>query len=69
MGLKATTDWHGYLLADGRAIHIGQLPGRKSICLYVIGGGALEPLAFFRSTADAQRALDLIDALAGRPSL
>jgi len=49
---------------DNEAIYIGNLPGRKQVCLYTTVGGLLEVLAYFKTHALAQRALDWLDMLA-----
>jgi hypothetical protein len=56
--------FHGWGTEDW-ALHVGRLPGRKSICLYERDGSAIRTLAFFRSDEDAQRALRAIDRLTG----
>jgi hypothetical protein len=56
-------DWHGWNVV-GTAVHVGPLPGRKSICLYVIEGTTLRTLAFFKSPDDAATALRMMDLLA-----
>ena len=62
------TEWHGYGLIqpDGtrEALHIGPMRGRKAICLYIVSGVNGYPLAYFRSAADARRALAFIERLA-----
>lgn len=64
-------EWHGWARSDdlrekGEALHIGPLPGRKSVCLYVIKGSVLTPLAYFRNEEAAERALALLDRLVDR---
>jgi len=49
---------------DNKAIYIGNLPGRKQVCLYTTVGGMLEVLAFFKTHELAQKALDWLDRLA-----
>lgn len=56
-------DWHGWSIGE-TAIHVGPLPGRKSVCLYVMEGTVLRTLAFFKSKAEADAALKLLDLLA-----
>jgi hypothetical protein len=62
----STHDWHGWSAADS-TIHVGPLPGRKSICLYEVadGGTTIRTLAFFRDEDKAKRALSHLDALVG----
>lgn len=57
--------WHGWRVGSGKSIHVGPLPSRKSVALYTEGGGRIDVLAYFRSEEDAERALALIDRLAG----
>lgn len=56
-------DWHGWTVGDV-SVHVGPLPGRKSVCLYAVNGGALHTLAFFRTEYDAQSCLWFLDKLA-----
>lgn len=57
------TEWHGWSRGEGPAIHIGRLPGRKSICLYISDGSVVTPVAYFRDEEGARRALDLLNEL------
>lgn len=66
-------DWHGWSTRHGD-IHVGNLPGRKSICLYTVerppgGGAVMHVLAYFRTAPDAQRCLAYLDALADAPGV
>jgi hypothetical protein len=60
-------DWHGW--QKGRvALHIGHLPGRRSVCLYVDTGNVIEPVAYFRGPRgyeQAYLALAVLDYLMG----
>ena len=67
-------DWHGWAKAytspavpGGErakvALHIGPMPGRKGIALYVIDGNVGDPLAYFRNEAAAIRALAMLDSI------
>lgn len=57
--------WHGWTVA-GKSLHVGPLPGRKSICLYTSEASiGLKPLAYFRSEDDADACLAWLDRLAG----
>ena len=57
------SEWHGWRRSDsGMALHIGPLPGRKSICLYEEGNGYIDVFAFFTSEAKARKALELLDS-------
>lgn len=65
------SDWHGWSRTKGyagRALHIGPLPGRKSICLYTVDytdGAVMYVHAYFRSEDEARRALATLDELLG----
>ncbi len=60
------SDWHGWGFSNEKtALHIGKLPNRKQVCLYIIEGSVLEPLAYFRTEESARRALALIEHLLG----
>jgi len=50
--------------AKERAIYIGNLPGRKQVCLYAVDSGVLDILAYFKTHEKAQKALDWLDDLA-----
>lgn len=52
--------WHGWG-TDAWALHVGPLPGRKSVCLYYESGCIIDPLAYFRDDESAFRALAIID--------
>lgn len=57
--------WHGWTVA-GKSLHVGPLPGRKSICLYTSEANVgIRPLAYFRSEDDADACLAWLDRLAG----
>jgi hypothetical protein len=65
--MSDTAEWHGWQIPDVGAIHIGPLPQRKSVCLYVMeypagGGAVMRTLAFFRNEEDAASALKFLDA-------
>lgn len=66
-------DWHGWSGSpeqyQGESLHIGRLPGRKSICLYTTDyreGAVTYVHAYFRNEEEAKRALGVIDRLLGR---
>lgn len=67
----SVTDWHGWSRTQeytGRALHIGPLPGRKSVCLYTMDyrtGAVMRVHAYFRSEDEARAALDTLDELLG----
>ena len=46
-------------------LHIGPLPRRTGIALYIDGGPKIVPLAYFRFEAEARRAMAAIDRLVG----
>lgn len=57
-------DWHGWSLSTGGpALHVGPLPGRKSVCLYSVNGSVLSVHAYFRSEDAAREALGVLDGL------
>lgn len=60
----STPEWHGWTVA-GMTVHVGPLPGRKSICLYRVDRSVIRPLAYFPGQAQAQECLLFLDALAG----
>lgn len=57
------SEWHGWSIGDSPAIHVGPLPGRKSIVLYKVDGSVLTPLAYFRTEEAAAVALSLLDEI------
>jgi hypothetical protein len=60
--------WYGFkIVHEGgeESLHIGNLPGRKRVCLYRTQGGVLESLAYFDTEAKAYDALRMISILAG----
>lgn len=57
-------EWHGWGMPPGnQALHIGPVPGRKSVCLYAMDGSVMWTLAYFRDEEEAQRAMAIIDKL------
>jgi hypothetical protein len=64
----STVEWHGWHvpLFDA-SLHVGHLPGRKSLCLYVEvtheGDNYIDPLAYFRNEHYAQAGLMFLDEL------
>ena len=54
---------HGWRIG-GKALHVGELPGRKQVCLYVLDGTTIRTLAFFANKARAEEALDMLDKIA-----
>ncbi len=65
------SDWHGWSRSrglNGRALHIGPLPGRKSICLYTMDyrdGAIMRVHAYFRNEDEARDALATLDEIIG----
>lgn len=57
-------EWHGWS-KRGMTMHVGPLPGRKSICLYRLDGSVIRPLAYFPDEDKARECLRFLDALAG----
>ena len=62
-------DWHGWGIVGRGSLHVGRLPGRKSVCLYVVrkhenGGASIDTLAFFPTEEKACEMLDWLDVLA-----
>jgi hypothetical protein len=56
-------DFHGWRIG-GKALHVGELPGRKQRCLYVLDGSTIRTLAFFADEAKAREAMDMLDRIA-----
>ena len=63
-------EWHGWSRSEmpytSEALHIGPLPGRKSICLYSMDykdGAVMSVHAYFRSEDEAKHALAILDRL------
>jgi hypothetical protein len=64
--------WHGWALSretGARALFIGTLPGRKSICLYESEGTSLFVYAYFRGEESARKARNLLDYLMNMPKV
>jgi hypothetical protein len=59
-------EWHGWTTA-GMTLHVGPLPGRKSICLYRLDESVIRPLAYFPDEAKARECLQFLDALVLAP--
>lgn len=61
--LRCADDWHGLTVSgtDMGTMHVGPLPGRKSIALYHVSGGHLTVLAYFPNEAKAAAALAWLD--------
>ena len=64
-------EWHGWGWEDNRRpdLHIGPVPGRKRLCLFleerVDGQTVIRVLATFRYARDAYAAMAAIDLLTG----
>lgn len=65
--MTARMDWHGWRIG-GMCLHVGPLPGRKSVCLYRLDGTTIKPLAYFADEERAYAALEVITAIAEAPS-
>lgn len=66
MSAATTSEWHGIAVVppggdQSDALHIGPLPGRKQIALYLVSHGRSTVLAYFRDEESARRALAWID--------
>ena len=57
------SEWHGWSRDGVGAIHVGPLPGRKSICVYTIQGSVLNVHAYCRNEEDAKSLLDFLDRM------
>ena len=58
--------WHGWRIAtdpNGYSVHIGHLPGRKSVVLYSEDDDAFHVLTYFQSEEMAQEMADWIDRM------
>lgn len=65
-------EWHGWsrskLPYKGEALHVGPLPGRKSICVYSIDytkGAKMNVHAYCRSVEEGEALLGVLDRLVG----
>ncbi len=62
-------EWYGWSrdgLYKGKTLHIGPLPGRKSICLYTMDytdGAIMKIHAYFRNEKEAKEALATLEYL------
>ena len=68
MSKKTKSDFHGWQRTDKNyAIHIGKLPGRKQIALYMLikdsKSARSYPLAYFKGLAEAEEATKVLDEL------
>lgn len=54
------TDWHGWQKGDV-SLHVGPLPGRKSVALYLHAGTVVTALAYFRDEGAAATCLRWLD--------
>lgn len=64
------TEWHGWSRSKepftGETIHVGPLPGRKSVALYTMDyrdGAVMRVHAYFRSEEEAANFLGALDRL------
>lgn len=53
-------DWHGWRTPAG-TLHIGPLPQRKSVCLYLIQGSVMSVKAYFRDEDSARELMSFLD--------
>lgn len=60
-----STEWHGWSRGAGEAIHIGRIPGRKRVMIYLVEGSVVTTLGSFTSEEYAKKALDALDRLFG----
>lgn len=62
--MSARDEWHGWSReGSALALHVGPLPGRKSICLYSIDGSVIRTHAFFRDEQSAREAMGVLESL------
>lgn len=66
------SEWHGWSRGQkpytGKALHVGPLPGRKSIALYTMDytdGAVMRVHAYFRNEDEARDALETLEYLLG----
>ncbi len=60
------TDWHGWLISRGDrrvALHVGPLPGRKSVAVYTVRAGVMQVHAYCRDEESAQALVVALDEL------
>lgn len=56
--------WHGWKKNGfASSLHIGVVPGRKQVCVYMQNGSSLEIMGYFRNRVAARAVLDFIDFL------
>lgn len=63
VGLVDFSDWHGWRVQNV-SLHVGELPGRKQVCLYTMDNNTIRTRAFFKRREDAEAVLRWIDTLA-----
>lgn len=56
-------EWHGWQIPGKGALHVGPLPGRKSICVYTVQGTVLQVHAYARSEDEAWELLQFLDRI------
>ena len=59
-----TPEWYGGGIGD-TVLHIGPLPGRKQVALYMLKGASMTPLAYFVDETAAKQALEFIGKMLG----
>jgi hypothetical protein len=58
-------DWHGWRAKkDGPSLHIGPVPGKSALCIYIIEDAAIRVCGYFRTEDDAALALSILDDIA-----
>lgn len=75
---KPASEWHGWVLTETvrepaifgrkedrkhRALHIGPLPGRKQIAIYLVDGCTGTPAGYFRDEESARLVMGFIDGI------
>lgn len=55
------TEWHGWQIGQRGTLHVGPLPGRKQICVYLIEGSVMRTVAFCRTEAEGLRLVAFLD--------
>lgn len=59
--MSGDVDWHGWKIGERGTLHVGPLPGRRSICVYLIEGSVMRTVAFARDEDDARRLVSFLD--------
>ncbi|MDP9143663.1 MAG: hypothetical protein M3N43_03040 [Actinomycetota bacterium] len=67
--MSADVEWGGFTIAgdvDRGSLHIGPVPGRKQVALYLNKPTSFSVLAYFKDEAGAQEALAWMDAMTAK---